>query len=81
MTDSNTPAQEQSSPVPETIRESEKEGFFNRVQRALSPTIPVHPTEAAEIVIIEDEGKNEVDFTLIREKRQFKWQVINEKRR
>jgi len=58
MTNSNTPPQEQSSPAPDKTRESEsekKEGFFNRVQRVLLRTKPVHPSEAEEIVIM-DEG-------------------------
>jgi hypothetical protein len=58
MTNSNTPPQEQSSPAPDNTHESEsdkKEGFFNRVQRVLSRTKPVHPSEAEEIVIM-DEG-------------------------
>jgi|GEM_PF-3161482 hypothetical protein len=29
-------------------------GFFNRVQRQLKSAEPIHPTEAAEIVIMEE---------------------------
>jgi len=48
-----TPEQENSpeAPATETPRTT---GFFNRVQRELKPE-PIHPTEAAEIVIMDEQ--------------------------
>jgi hypothetical protein len=56
-----TPEQQNSPEVPDsagTRPTSSTTGFFNRVQRILQPKPepPIHPTEAAEIVIMEDEG-------------------------
>ena len=60
---------EQKKPTPETQNspeapdseetlpnQAEATGFFNRVRRVLNPEEePVHPTEAAEIVIMDEE--------------------------
>jgi hypothetical protein len=58
---------EQKKPTPETqnspeasdseeTRSADVTGFFNRVRRELKPEEePVHPTEAAEIVIMEED--------------------------
>jgi len=44
------------APDSEETRSEDATGFFNRVRRELNPEErPVHPTEAAEIVIMEDE--------------------------
>jgi len=44
------------APDSEETRPSDATGFFNRVQRELKPEEkPVHPTEAAEIVIMDEE--------------------------
>lgn len=44
------------APDSEETRPADATGFFNRVRRELkSEQEPVHPTEAAEIVIMDDE--------------------------
>ena len=44
------------APDSEETRPADATGFFNRVRRELNPEErPVHPTETAEIVIMEDE--------------------------
>lgn len=57
-----TPEQQNSPEAPnskETRSNPDATGFFNRVRRELKPEEkPIHPTEAAEIVIMEDgDGK------------------------
>jgi hypothetical protein len=48
-----TPEEENLPQAPATKMSSE--GFFNRVRRELKPEEePIHPTEAAEIVIMEE---------------------------
>jgi hypothetical protein len=55
-----TPTPEKQNPPDAPDSEPTKvTGFFNRVQRELHPE-PVHPTEAAEIVIM-DEGESAED--------------------
>jgi len=58
-----TPEQQKSPEVPDsagTRPTSSTTGFFNRVRQNLNtepkPEPPIHPTEAAEIVVMEDEG-------------------------
>jgi hypothetical protein len=58
-----TPEQENLPEVPnskETPTNPDATGFFNRVRQNLNtepaPEPPIHPTEAAEIVIMEEEG-------------------------
>jgi hypothetical protein len=44
------------APNSEKTRPADATGFFNRVRQELKPEEePVHPSEAAEIVILEDE--------------------------
>ena len=58
-----TPEQQNSPEAPnskQTRSNPDATGFFNRVRQNLNtepqPEPPIHPTEAAEIVIMEDEG-------------------------
>jgi hypothetical protein len=63
MTPTPTPEQENLPEVPnskETPSNPDTTGFFNRVRQNLNktepkPEPPIHPTEAAEIVIMEDD--------------------------
>jgi hypothetical protein len=57
MTTPTPTPQEENSPQADAI-EMPRMGFFKRVQRILQPEPepPIHPTEAAEIVIM-DEGE------------------------
>jgi hypothetical protein len=43
------------APDSEETRPEDATGFFNRVRRELKPEEPMHPTEAAEIVIMDEE--------------------------
>ena len=46
------------APDSEETRPAAATGFFNRVRRGLKPEEePIHPTEAAEIVIMEEDSK------------------------
>jgi len=66
-----TPAKQNLSATPdsegarqnENSSTPERDGFFKRVRRGLNPELPpVHPSEAAEIVIdIEQAGKEDID--------------------
>jgi hypothetical protein len=57
MTTPTPPPEEENLPkAPATETPPRTTGFFNRVQQELQPQ-PIHPTEEAEIVIMdEDEG-------------------------
>jgi hypothetical protein len=58
-----TPPEKQNSPAAPDSEETrpnraDATAFFNRVRRELnSEEAPLHPTEAAQIVIMEEEGK------------------------
>jgi hypothetical protein len=52
-----TPQEENSPQAPATETPGTTTGFFNRVQIELKPTKPIHPSEAEEIVIMEDEDR------------------------
>jgi len=46
------------APDSEGTRPADATGFFNRVRRKLKPEEePIHPTEAAEIVIMDEDSK------------------------
>jgi hypothetical protein len=46
------------APDSEETRPADATGFFNRVRRELkSEEVPIHPTEAAEIVIVDEDSK------------------------
>jgi hypothetical protein len=62
MTEPNdpTPKTQNSPEAPdsEETRPTDATGFFNRVRLGLTPEEkPIHPTEAAEIVIMEEDSK------------------------
>jgi len=53
-----TPEQENSQNSPDST-ETRSTGFFNRVRRTLKPEEePIHPTEAAEVVIMDEPEGN-----------------------
>jgi hypothetical protein len=55
-----TPNTQNSPEAPDSkkTRPADATGFFNRVRRELiKPEEPMHPTEAAEIVIMEEDSK------------------------
>jgi len=55
MTTPTPTPENQNSPDASDSEETQNvTGFFNRVQQELKPE-PIHPTEAAEIVILEEE--------------------------
>jgi hypothetical protein len=46
------------TPDSEETRSADATGFFNRVRRKLKPEEePIHPTEAAEIVVMDEDSK------------------------
>jgi hypothetical protein len=46
----------QEAPNSEETRSADATGFFNRVRRELKPEEkPIHPTEAAEIVVMDED--------------------------
>jgi hypothetical protein len=59
MTEPNKPTSKtQNSPAApesEETRPADATGFFNRVRRDLNPEEPIHPSEKAEIVIMDEE--------------------------
>jgi hypothetical protein len=63
MTEQKPTSETQNSPkAPDSkeTRPADATGFFNRVRRELKPgEEPTHPSEAAEIVIIEEESGDE----------------------
>jgi hypothetical protein len=63
MTTPNPQSEKQNLPAPPDSEETppnpaDATGFFNRVRREFNPEEkPVHPSEAAEIVIMEEDSK------------------------
>ena len=59
MTEPNPPQQEQNLPASPAADANtstpERDGFFKRLRRKLNPE-PIHPSEAAEIVIMEEDA-------------------------
>jgi len=62
MTESKPTPEKQNLPATpdENTSSPERDGFFKRVRRELKPE-PVHPSEAAEIVIMEGDGDGDGD--------------------
>jgi hypothetical protein len=58
MTTPTPTPQEENSPQAPASETPRTTGFFNRVQKELKPPKPIHPSEDAEIVIM-DEGNGD----------------------
>jgi hypothetical protein len=60
MTTPTPTPQEENSPQTPATETPRTTGFFNRVQREFQPG-PIHPTEAAEIVLMDEAEEEDED--------------------